>query len=136
MIIRGLYGFSRSLGQSVCQSNKNTNWAETFTVMLTFPGTIVIMPVMLIFSGPIITMPVMLTFPRLIIIIPVMLICAGPIVRLVFMANQIKIAKINVNRRISFYDYTYSFLVVCTRLYNPLCRSVGRSVTLSFFASF
>ena len=109
MIIRGQYGFSRSLGQSVCQSKKKTNWAETFTVMLIIPGTIIIMAMMLIFSWPIIIMPVMLKFPSLIIIMPVMLICAGPIVRLVLLANQIEIAKINVYRRISFYNYTYSF---------------------------
>ena len=28
------------------------------------------------------------------------------------------------------------FLVACTRLYNPLCPSVRRSVTLSFLSSF
>ena len=28
---------------------------------------------------------------------------------------------------------SFAFLVACTRLYNPLCPSVGRSVTLCFF---
>ena len=35
-----------------------------------------------------------------------------------------------------FIHQQVSFLVACTRLYDPLCPSVGRSVTLSFFSTF
>ena len=34
---------------------------------------------------------------------------------------------------VNFYLFKTYLLVACTRLYNPLCPSVGRSVTLCFF---
>ena len=47
---------------------------------------------------------------------------------------------IDLYAQFSFIEQSKQFLVACTRLYNPLCLSVGRSVglsvTLSFFSPF
>ena len=40
----------------------------------------------------------------------------------------------HINMEWTIHQIGCLFLVACTRLYNPLCPSVGRSVTLSFFS--
>jgi len=44
-----------------------------------------------------------------------------------FVASKLSIQQSNLNAVLNFFSMIY-FLVACTRLYKPLCRSVGRSV--------